>query len=145
MKKQTVIGLIVGVTLGTAATIAGIITVRKIVKEIKNDLVEESFISPNGDNLVTLTYGSSDFARGLTFIKVRGMSEGGKDDCKLIAFAKRKSKLFSAEWADNEHFNLVIGNGKVKQHCDVSFEGRKINALYYLHKINVGKAAKCIR
>ena len=63
----------------------------------------------------------------------------------LIAFAKRKSKLFSAEWADNEHFNLVIGNGKVKQHCDVSFEGRKINALYYLHKINVGKAAKCIR
>lgn len=145
MKKQTVIGLIVGVTLGTAATIAGIITVRKIVKEIKNDLVEESFISPNGDNLVTLTYGSSDFARGLTFIKVRGMSEGGKDDCKLIAFAKRNSKLFSAEWADNEHFNLVIGNGKVKQHCDVSFEGRKINALYYLHKINVGKAAKCIR
>ena len=145
MKKQTVIGLIVGVTLGTAATIAGIITVRKIVKEIKNDLVEESFISPNGDNLVTLTYGSSDFARGLTFIKVRGMSEGGKDDCKLIAFAKRNAKLFSAEWADNEHFNLVIGNGKVKQHCDVSFEGRKINALYYLHKINVGKAAKCIR
>ena len=96
MKKQTVIGLIVGVTLGTAATIAGIITVRKIVKEIKNDLVEESFISPNGDNLVTLTYGSSDFARGLTFIKVRGMSEGGKDDCKLIAFAKRNSKLVRA-------------------------------------------------
>ena len=145
MKKQTVIGLIIGITLGTAATIAGIIAVRKIVKEIKNDLEEESFISPNGDNLVTLTYGSSDFARGLTFIKVRGMSEGGKDDCKLIAFAKRNSKLFSAEWADNAHFNLVIGNGKVKQHCDVSFEGRKINALYYLHKINVGKAAKCIR
>lgn len=144
MKKQTVIGLIIGITLGTAATIAGIIAVRKIVKEIKNDLEEESFISPNGDNLVTLTYGSSAFAKGLTFIKVRGMSERGKDDCKLIAFARNNSELFSTEWVDNEHFNLVIGNGKIKQHCDVSFEGSKINALYYLHKIPARKTAKCL-
>lgn len=144
MKKQTVIGLVVGITLGTAATVAGVLAVRKIVKEIKNDLQEESFISPEGNNVVTVTYGSSNFARGLTFVKVTGISEEGKDDCKLIAFTRKNYEMFSGEWADNDHFNLVIGKGKVKQHFDVTFEGDKINAVYYLHKIKMGKKAECL-
>lgn len=144
MKKQTVIGLVVGITLGTAATVAGVLAVRKIVKEIKNDLQEESFISPEGNNVVTVTYGSSSFAKGLTFIKVRGIAEEGKDDCKLIAFTRKNYEMFSGEWADNDHFNLVIGKGKVKQHFDVTFEGDKINAVYYLHKIKMGKKAECL-
>ena len=144
MKKKVVAGMIVGFALGTAATVAGVIAISKIVKEIKNDLEEESFISPEGNNLVTVTYGSSNFAKGLTFIKVRGIAEEGKNDCKLIAFARRNAEIFSGEWEDNEHFKLVIGNGKFKQHCDVSFEGDKINALYYLHKIKADKKANCL-
>ena len=38
------------------------------------------------------------------------------------------------EWIDNNHFKLLIGNGKRKQCCDVSFDGEQINALYYLVK-----------
>lgn len=144
MKKQTVIGLVIGVTLGTAATVAGVLAVRKIVKEIKNDLEEESFVSPEGNNLVTVTYGSSSFARGLTFIKVKGISDEGKDDCKLIAFARKNAEIFSGEWADNDHFNLVIGKGKLKQCFDVTFDGAKINAVYYLNKNKIGKRAECL-
>ena len=68
----------------------------------------------------------------------------GKDDCKLIAFTRRNDEMFIGEWADNDHFNLVIGNGKVKQHCDVTFEGEKINALYYLNKVKINKIAECL-
>ena len=134
MKKQAVIGICVGVALGTAATVAGVLAVRKIVKEIKADLNECSFTSPNGDNIVTLTYGSSKFAKGLTFIKVQGSVESGNDDCKLVLFAKDSSELFSGEWSDNEHFRLLVGNGKRKQCCDVNFENEKITANYYWRK-----------
>ncbi len=134
MKKQTVIGICVGVALGTAATVAGVLAVRKIVKEIKVDLNECSFTSPNGDNIVTLTYGSSKFAKGFTFIKVQGSVESGNDDCKLVLFAKDSSQLFMGEWEDNENFRLLVGNGKCKQCCDFNFEDEKIAAKYYLRK-----------
>jgi hypothetical protein len=139
MKKQTVIGICVGVTLGTAAAVAGALAVRKIINEIKTDLNECSFTSPNGDNMVTLTYGSSKFAKGLTFIKVQGSVESGNDDCKLILFAKDSPDLFCGEWKDDEHFRLLVGNGKCKQCCDVSFEGEKIIANYYLRKADAKK------
>lgn len=134
MKKQTVIGICVGAALGTAAVVAGVLTVRKIVKEIKADLNECCFTSPNGDNIVTLTYGSSKFAKGLTFIRVKGSVESGNDDCKLVLFAKDSPELFSSEWEDDNHFRLLVGNGKRKQCCDFKFEGEKIMANYYLRK-----------
>ena len=130
MKKQKLIGVGLGISLGAAAAIAG----RKVVNEIKTDLNECSFISPNGENAVTLTYGSSKFAKGLTFIKVKGSFISGGDECKLVLFAKNGVKLFNCEWKDDEHFVLLVGTGKCKQCCDVSFKDEKIIANYYLIK-----------
>ena len=134
MKKKTVIGICVGAAIGTAAAVAAAIAVNKIVKEIKADLNECSLTSPDGNNMVTLTYGSSKFAKGLTFIKVRASVESGNDDCKLVLFAKDSPELFSGEWNDNNNFRLLVGGGKRKQCCDVKFEDGKIMANYYWRK-----------
>ncbi len=134
MKKQTVIGICVGVAIGAAAAVAGTLAVRKIIKEIKADLNECSFTSPDGNNVVSLTYGTSKFARGLTFIKVQGSVESGNDNCKLVLFAKDSSQLFTGEWEDNDNFKLFVGNGKLKQCCDFNFVDEKIVAKYYLRK-----------
>ena len=134
MKKQTVVGIIVGAVIGTAAVVAGTLVVRKIVKEIKDDLNDCTFTSPDGENAVTLTYGSSKFAKGLTFVRVKAHKEQGDEACKLVLFTKNSSESFGGEWTDSEHFRLLVGNGKLKQCCDVSFIGEKINANYYLRK-----------
>ena len=137
MKKQTIIGICVGAVIGTAAVVAGTLAVRRVIKEIKEDLSECSFSSPDGNNVVTLTCGTSKLARGLTFIKVEGSVESGNDNCKLVLFAKDSFELFSGEWLDNDHFRLLVGGGKRKQCCDVRFDGQKISANYYLHKADV--------
>lgn len=141
MKKQTVVGIIIGAALGTAATVAGILVVRKIVKEIKSDLNECTFTSPYGDNVVTVTHGSSKFAKGLTFVRVKASVEGGHDACKLVLFTKNSSELFTGEWDENDKFRLLVGNGKRKQCCDVSFEGEKINAKYCIRKSEADDSA----
>ena len=130
MKTKTLVGLIVGVAAGTALAL----TTKKVVNEIKSDLEDATFVSPEGNNTVTLLFGSSKTARGLTFIKVTATSEGKDDCCKLIAFAKRKGELISGEWIDNDHYKLLIGSGKRKQCCDVSFDGEQMRAMYYLVK-----------
>ena len=130
MKKSTVIGLVLGVAVGTAAAI----TTKKIVKEIKGDLTDKDFVSPDGNNTVTLSFGTSETARGLTYIKVNATSSSKEDSCKLIAFAIRKDDFLHGEWSDNDHFKLLIGCGKRKQCCDVNFEEDQIVAHYYLVK-----------
>ena len=134
MKKFFVLGLLAGVAAGAAAAIAGKILVDKIVGEIKNDLDDYTFTSPDGSNSVTLSYGSSETAKGLTFVRVKATSEVIDDDCKLIAFAGKADEMFYGEWSDNEHFKLLIGNGKCKQCCDVEFNQDAIVARYYLQK-----------
>ena len=134
MKKQTVIGICVGVAVGAAAAVAGMLAVRKVIKEIKADLKERSFTSPDGNNIVSLTYGSSKFANGLTFIKVQGSVESGSDNCKLVLLAKDSSRLFTGEWEGNDNFKLFVGKGKLKQCCDFSFADEKIVAKYCLRK-----------
>ena len=89
---------------------------------------------PLGDNVVTISCGSSESAKGLTYIKVSASSILKDDTCELIAFAKKKTKAIVGEWTDEDHFRLTIGSGKVKQRCDVSFEGEKITANYYFVK-----------
>ena len=135
MKKQTVLGLCMGLAVGAVTAAAGTFAVRKIANEIKTDLNECCFTSPNGDNIVSITYGSSKFAKGLTFIKVQGIEETGSEDCKLVMFVKNNLELFSGEWQDNEHFRLLVGNGNRKQCCDVSFDGEQIVAKYYVLRI----------
>ena len=129
MKNKTIFGIIAGVAAGTAVALA----TRRIVTEIKSDLCDATFVSPEGDKTVTLTLGASKTARGLTFIKVNATSTAKDDCCKLIAFSG-KNALIDGNWTDNDHFKLLIGNGKRKQCCDVSFDGEQITALYYLVK-----------
>lgn len=130
MKGSTILGLVAGLAAGIAATVA----VNKVVTEIKSDAVEHRFTSPDGNNFVTLSYGSSDTAKGLTCIKVTASKEGSDDNCKLMIFAKKNEELFTGEWIDNDHFILSVGKGKRKQCCDVDFTEDEISAVYYLEK-----------
>lgn len=134
MKNKTIFGIIAGVTASVMAGTAVALTTKKIVREIKRDMCDATFVSPDGDNAVELNFGASKTARGLTFIKVNATSENKDDCCKLVVFAKKKDELMDGEWIDNNHFKLLIGSGKRKQCCDVSFDGEQINALYYLVK-----------
>lgn len=134
MKNKTIFGIIAGVTASVMAGTAVALTTKKIVREIKRDMCDATFVSPDGDNAVELNFGASKTARGLTFIKVNATSDNKDDCCKLIVFAKKKDELMDGEWIDNNHFKLLIGSGKRKQCCDVSFDGEQINALYYLVK-----------
>jgi len=131
MKKSTVIGVIVGFAAGAAAAIAGKVTVDKVIAEIKNELEEQSFVSPEGGNLVTVSYGDSATAKGLTYIRVKATTESGEDSCKLVMLARKKPAALDVQWADNDHFKLLVGHGKRKQCCDVSFGEKQITATYY--------------
>ena len=134
MKRNNVFGIIAGIAAGAAAAIAGGIAAAKVVKEIKSDLNNFSFVSDDGKNIVTLTYGSSDFARGLTYVKVKASVEESDLNCKMIVFAIKKEEVFCGEWRDNENFKLWVGNGKRRQCCDVDFSGDEINMYYYIEK-----------
>ena len=134
MKKNVALGVIAGFLAGAAATVAGAIAADKVAKEIKRDIGERDFVSPDGDRVVTLSYGSSKTAKGLTYIRVKAMTVPEEDACTLVAFAKKSEGMLSGEWIDNDHFQLLIGSGKLKQCCDVSFDADEITANYYLTK-----------
>ncbi len=134
MKKRTVFGLAAGIIAGTTAVLALKSAVDKISEEIKNDLTEEEFDSPLGNNWIKISLSSSETAKGLTCIKIQAETDSNEDACKLVIFTKKDAAL-SYEWEDNEHFRLLAGNGKYKQCCDVSFAIEEITARYYLTKI----------
>jgi len=136
MKKNGVIGLIAGVTAGVAAAVAGSLATVKVVKEIKEDLNESCFVSPEGNNFVSLKYGASNFAKGLVYIKVKAYTEAEKeaDACNFSFLAGKNAKSIRVEWKDNEHFELSAGKGKLQQCCDVSFEGDNISIMYFWQK-----------
>ena len=133
MKMRTKFAIAVGFVAGAAAGAVGAMAYDKIANEIKSDMREQVFTSPEGNNLVTVSYGSSSSAKGLTYIKVKALSNS-EDDCKLVVFAKKSPKLLNAEWLDNNNFKLFVGSGKHKQCCDVKFEEANITANYYLVK-----------
>ena len=137
-KAKIAIGVLAGATAGAAITAATIV-VTKIVKivlsEIKNDENGCSFTSPDGNNTVSLCYGASESANGLTRIRLTATTEGKDDACKLVAFAKKGPYMFETEWIDNDHFKLLIGASSRKQCCDVTFVDGKITATYYLRRV----------
>ena len=135
MKKSVVFGVIAGFAAGAAAAITGKMAVDKVVKEIKGELSEESFISPDGNNIVTLYYGTSKSAKGLTYVNVKAASADNKDSCQLVILTRKRPMTFDGEWTDNDNFMLLIGNGKRKQCCDVTFDSEQITARYYLLKV----------
>lgn len=130
MKKSVLFGL----TAGLAAASAAAVFVGKISKEIKNDLVEEEFDSPFGNNWIKISMGSSESAKGLMYIKVQAECDSNEDICKLVLFAEKNAAV-SMVWEDNEHFLLLAGNGKRKQCCDVAFDIKNITMKYYTVKI----------
>ncbi len=130
MKKSVLFGL----TAGLAAASAAAVFVGKISKEIKNDLVEEEFDSPFGNNWIKFSMGSSESAKGLMYIKVQAECDSNEDICKLVLFAEKDAAV-SMVWEDNEHFLLLAGNGKRKQCCDVAFDIKNITMKYYPVKI----------
>ena len=145
MDKKVAIGIAIGVAsvaAGAALTAAAIAVTKKVTKianEMENDKEEQTFTSPDGNNTVTLSYGSSESANGLTHIRVTATSEGKEDDCTLVAFARKSTRMFEGEWIDNDHFKLLIGCTNRKQCCDVSFDGEQITAHYYLCKVTAGE------
>ena len=102
MTNSGKIGLIVSVAAGAVASIAGCLATVKVVKEIKNDLQEVTLVSPNGKNIVTVNRGSSKFAIGLTYIKLKAENEEGKT-CEIKFLAGKNSNKIIFDWKDDEH------------------------------------------
>ena len=139
MKKTGIVGFIAGLAIGVAGSIA----TAKVVKEIKEDFKDTNFISPDGNNIVTLTCGASRTARGLAYVKVRAHTESSEDECKLAMLSGKKSKTIASEWSDNNHFSLTLGEGKLKQYCDVDFSGEEVRISYSLKKIVRDNCVEC--
>lgn len=134
MKKSVIIGTIAGLAVGAAAAIAGKRAYDKVSGEIISEMGEQCFDSPDGNHSVTVSCGSSESAKGLTYIRVSATSKTVEDTCKLSFIALKAPAALDAEWTDNDHFTLLVGSGKRKQCCDVSFEEDSILAVYYLKK-----------
>ena len=135
MKKHNMVGLITGIAAGAAAAVAGGLAVARVIKEMKSDPQENQIFSPDGTNSVTLSYGVSEFGKGLTLIKVLAQTENGEDECKFAFVAGNGAKNVQYQWVDNENFELTVGKGLLQQCCDVEFTEDQINIAYYWHKI----------
>lgn len=133
MTNNGKIGLIAGVVAGAVASVAGCLATVKVVKEIKNDLQEVTLVSPNGKNIVTVNRGSSSFAIGLTYIKLKAENEEGKT-CEISFLAGKNSNKIIFDWKDDDHLYFQLGDAKCKQYCDVTF-AEDIKMVYYLKKI----------
>ncbi len=132
MKKKILFGAIVGLTVGAA--VAGTFAVKKVAKEMKEDVEEQTFLSPDGDHAVTLTCGTSVTAKGLTRVQIEASADAKEDTCKLLTFAMKRDGMFEGEWTDNDHFQLLIGCGKRRQCCEITFVEGHIAIRYYLNK-----------
>ena len=131
MKKSVLLGAMIGFAVGAAAAVAGKITFDKVACEMKTDMGELRFASPNEDHLVTFSYGSSQTAKGLTLIRILATSKTTEEVCKLSLLAKAAPQSPDAEWIDNDHFKLRFGNGKRRQCCDISFDPDRMTAKYF--------------
>ena len=136
MSNNGKLGLIFGIAAGAVASVAGCLATVKAVKEIKSDLHEVTLVSPNGKNIVSVNSGSSDFAVGLTYVKLKAENEEGKT-CELSFLAGKNSNKIIFNWKDDEHLEFQLGDTKCKQYCDVSFNEDDIVMKYYLKKVVV--------
>jgi hypothetical protein len=101
---------------------------------MKENVEEQSFPSPEGDHTVTLTCGTSATVGGLTRIQIEASADSNEDTCKLLAFAKKRDGMLEGEWTDNDHFKLMIGCGKRRQSCEITFVEGHIAIRYYINK-----------
>ena len=133
MSSNGKFGTVVGVVAGALISAVGCLATIKAVKEIKNDLQEVTLVSPNGNNTVVVSRGSSDFAVGLTYIKLKAENESGKT-CEFSFLAGKNSNKVLFDWKDDNHLDFQLGDEKCKQYCDVCFTDDNIAMKYYLKK-----------
>lgn len=126
-QKNGLVGLIIGVAAGVAAATAGGLAALKVFNEIKDDSHETTIVSPNEENLIKLTCGTSDFAKGLTLIKVK--AENSNDHCDFSFLVGKNSKI-SFNWTDDNSCDVYISDAKVKRICNVCFDGEITMKIY---------------
>lgn len=134
MDKKVIIGIaaagVAGIAAGAAVTIAIKKNFGKIFSEMQDDVSEQIFTSPDGNNTAKVLYGASSTAMGMALISVTATSQN--DTCTLLDLARKSNNLLVGQWIDNDHFQLLIGSGRKKQVYDICFEGDKIVANYSL-------------
>ena len=100
---------------------------KKKANEIKDDSHETTIVSPNEENLIKLTCGSSSFAKGLTLIKVK--AENSVDHCDFSFLVGKNSKI-SFNWIDDNNCEVYISDNKIKRICNVSFAEEIVMKIY---------------
>lgn len=139
MDKKVAIGIAAASVAGLATGAAIAFAVKKgfdtIFGEMQDDVSEQIFTSPDGNNSVRILFGASKTAKKMALVSVTAKSE--KDDCILLALARRGDNLLAGEWIDNNNFQLLIGSCSQKQCCDVNFGDEKIVMNYYLKRITL--------
>ena len=136
MNKKVAIGIAAesaaGLAAGAAITLAVKKNFDKVFGEMQDDVSEQIFTSPDGNNSVRVLFGASKTAKKMALVSVTAKSE--EDECILLALARRGDNLLNGEWIDNNTFQLLIGSCASKQCCDVSF-GEQITINYNLRRI----------
>lgn len=138
MDKKVAIGLAagaagLGIATGAAITLAIKKNCDKIFGEMQNDVSEQIFTSPDGNNSVRVLFGSSQTAKKMALVSITAKTQD--KDCIMLALARKGDNLITGEWIDNDNFNLWIGSTSKKQCCDISFAGDDIVMNYYLRRI----------
>ena len=139
MDKKVAIGIAAAGAAGLAAGAAVALAVKKnlnkVFGEMQNDVSEQIFTSPDGNNSVRVLFGASKTAKKMALVSITAKNE--EKDCIMLALARRGDNLLDGEWIDNNNFQLLIGSCSKKQICDVSFEGEEIVMNYYLKRVTL--------
>ena len=135
MDKKVAIGIaagVAGLATGAAITLAIKRNFDKLFGEMQDDVSEEIFTSPDGNNSVRVLFGASKTAKKMALVSITAKNE--EKDCVMLALARRGDNLLSGEWIDNDHFELLLGSCSKKQCCEVVFDDT-ITMNYYLTRI----------
>lgn len=135
MDKKVAIGIaagVAGLATGAAITLAIKRNFDKLFGEMQDDVSEEIFTSPDGNNSVRVLFGASKTAKKMALVSITAKNE--EKDCVMLALARRGDNLLSGEWIDNDHFELLLGSSSKKQCCEVAFDN-DITMNYYLTRI----------
>ena len=135
MDKKVVIGIaagVAGLATGAAITLAIKRNFDKLFGEMQDDVSEEIFTSPDGNNSIRVLFGASKTAKKMALVSITAKNE--EKDCVMLALARRGDNLLSGEWIDNDHFELLLGSSSKKQCCEVTFDN-DITMNYYLTRI----------
>lgn len=135
MDKKVAIGIaagVAGLATGAAVTLAIKRNFDKLFGEMQDDVSEEIFTSPDGNNSVRVLFGASKTAKKMALVSITAKNE--EKDCVMLALARRGDNLLSGEWIDNDHFELLLGSSSKKQCYEVAFDN-DITMNYYLTRI----------